>query len=73
VVNGNHGHQINSGGIKVMSAKKLTHGHNPKNDTIAGNQAFHNRPADLVWDGTGTGIHFVGNHCGKSLPGGFCH
>ena len=44
-VNGNHGLRINSGGIVVLSAKKLTHGHNPRHDTILGNVAFHNRPA----------------------------
>lgn len=71
-VNRNHGHQINSGGIVVLSAKKLTHGHNPRNDTIKANVAFGNRPADLRWDGSGTGINFVANQCGKSIPAGFC-
>ena len=69
----NHGRQVNSGGIVVLSAKKLTHGHNPRHDTILGNVAFHNRPADLIWDGRGTGIHFVANHCGRSRPMGLCH
>jgi len=72
-VRGNHGHQINSGGIVVASARKLTHGANPRHDTILGNVAFRNRPADLIWDGTGTGIRFVGNHCGRSQPMGLCH
>jgi nitrous oxidase accessory protein NosD len=71
-VNRNHGRQFNSGGIVVLSAKKLTHGSNPRHDTISANVAFGNRPADLRWDGSGTGIHFVGNHCGKSSPAGFC-
>jgi len=69
----NHGRQVNSGGIVVLSAKKLTHGHNPRHDTILGNVAFHNRPADLIWDGRGSGIHFVANHCGRSRPMGLCH
>jgi hypothetical protein len=72
-VNGNRGRRINSGGIVVLSAKKLTHGHNPRHDTILGNVAFHNRPADLIWDGSGTGNHFLANHCGRSRPMGLCH
>lgn len=57
----------------LLSAKKLTRGHNPRHDTILGNVAFHNRPADLIWDGSGTGNHFVANHCGRSRPMGLCH
>jgi nitrous oxidase accessory protein NosD len=72
-VNRNHGRRINSGGVVVLSAKKLAHGSNPRNDTIRANVAFGNRPADLRWDGSGTGIHFVANHCGKSIPAGNCH
>ena len=72
-VNGNQGRRINSGGVVVLSAKKLTHGHNPRHDTILGNVAFHNRPADLIWDGSGTGNHFVANHCSRSRPMGLCH
>ena len=70
---GNSGRQINSGGIVVASAKALTHGSNPNFDTIAFNAAFRNHPADLVWDGTGVGVRFIGNACGTSLPPGFCH
>ena len=36
-VRGNHGHQINSGGIVLASARKLTKGANPSHDTIVGN------------------------------------
>jgi hypothetical protein len=73
VVRGNRGHQLNSGGIVVASAAKLTKGANPSHDTIVANWAFHNRPADLIWDGTGVGNRFVHNHCGTSIPGGLCH
>lgn len=72
-VSGNAGRQFNSGGIVVLSASKISHGSNPNHDTIAANHAFHNRPADLIWDGTGTGVHFVANHCGASQPAGLCH
>lgn len=72
-VAGNSGKQINSGGIVVASAHALTHGSNPNFDTIARNTAFRNRPADLIWDGTGIGVRFRANHCQTSIPSGFCH
>lgn len=72
-VAGNVGKQLNSGGIVVVSAQGLTHGSNPNFDTIAGNRAHRDQPADLLWDGSGTGVHFAGNHCGTSIPGGLCH
>ena len=72
-VSGNVGRQFNSGGIVVLSAAKISHGSNPNHDIIAANRAFHNRPADLIWDGTGVGVHFVANHCGTSAPAGLCH
>lgn len=73
LVTGNRGRSLNSGGIVVASARPVTHGRNPKNIRIGRNLAFGNRPADLIWDGTGTGISFVDNHCGRSLPPGLCH
>lgn len=72
-VTGNSGKQINSGGIVVASAAALTHGSNPNFDTITRNTAFGNHPADLVWDGTGTGVRFTANHCRTSIPSGLCH
>jgi len=72
-VAGNTGKQINSGGIVVLSAKPLGGGSDPNFDTIAHNTAFRDHPADLQWDGTGTGVTFTGNHCAKSLPPGLCH
>ncbi len=72
-VTGNRGAQINSGGIVVASAHALTHGSNPNFDTIAGNSAFGNHPADLVWDGSGIGVRFIANHCATSIPPGLCH
>ena len=72
-VAGNHGKQINSGGIVVASAHALTHGSNPNFDVIARNTALHNHPADLIWDGTGIGVRFKANRCGTSIPRGLCH
>jgi hypothetical protein len=72
-VAGNTGKQLNSGGIVVASAKPLTGGSDPNFDTIARNTAYRDHPADLIWDGTGTGVTFTGNHCTTSLPPGLCH
>jgi hypothetical protein len=71
-VTGNAGKKFNSGGIVVLSAKPLSHGSNPEFDTISFNFAFHNHPADLIWDHTGFRVRFRHNACGKSIPGGFC-
>jgi hypothetical protein len=70
---GNKGNQINSGGIRLLSAAALTKGSNPNHDAVVANRAFHSKPADLIWDGTGVGNTFVANHCGKSIPAGLCH
>jgi parallel beta-helix repeat protein len=72
-VAGNSGTQINSGGIVVASAHALTGGSNPDFDTIASNTAYRDHPADLIWDGTGTGVKFTANHCATSIPSGLCH
>jgi nitrous oxidase accessory protein NosD len=71
-VTGNAGKKFNSGGIVVLSAKPLSHGSNPEFDTISFNFAFHNHPADLIWDHTGFRVRFRHNACGTSIPGGFC-
>ncbi len=57
----------------VASAHGLTRGSDPNFDTIASNTAYRDHPADLVWDGTGTGVTFTGNQCAVSLPPGLCH
>jgi Right handed beta helix region len=74
-IKGNRGTQLNSGGIVVASAKPLTNGagSDPEFDTIARNTAFNDHPADLIWDGTGNSINFVGNQCKASIPTGLCH
>ena len=72
-VAGNRGQEFNSGGIVVLSSHALTGGSDPEFDAIVGNRAFRNRPADLIWDGSGTHIRFRHNHCGTSAPAGLCH
>ena len=67
-VTGNAGKKFNSGGIVVLSAKPLSHGSNPEFDTISFNFAFHDHPADLIWDHTGFRVRFRHNACGTSNP-----
>ena len=69
---GNRGSQFNSGGIVVLSARQISGGSNPNFDTVARNTAFRDRPADLRWDGTGTGMRFFANQCATSAPSGLC-
>jgi Right handed beta helix region len=71
-VNGNRGRQFNSGGVVVVSARQLTHGHNPKDILVTRNTVRHNRPFDLRWDGTGKNILFVHNRCVTSSPAHLC-
>ncbi len=68
----NVGRRVNSGGILVVSARSMTHGSDPESDKIVGNSARGNSPADLIYDGSGSGSQFTGNHCDKSIPAGLC-
>lgn len=72
LVTHNAGRQLNSGGIVVLSARQLTHGHNPKNILVTRNTLRRNRPFDLRWDGTGANVAFVKNRCATSSPAGLC-
>jgi len=71
-VNGNRGRQLNSGGVVVLSARQLTHGHNPKDILVTRNKVLRNRPFDLRWDGTGKNIVFIHNRCVTSSPAHLC-
>jgi len=70
-VKGNIGTQFNSGGIVVVSAAPFQ-GSDPQFDTIVRNTAFRDQPADLRWDGSGSNVNFVANHCATSIPSGHC-
>lgn len=61
-----------SGGIVVVSSQPLSGGAAASNDTVRNNDLSGNVPADIVWDGSGTGNSFTGNACHTSIPGGFC-
>ena len=68
----NAGEQFNSGGIVLLSAAPFGGGSDVINDTVKDNTAFGNHPADIIWDGSGTGNVFTGNHCEVSVPVGLC-
>jgi parallel beta-helix repeat protein len=60
-----------AGGIVVASTKPLGGSVASKNRILA-NHALKNKPADIVWDGQGTGNQFRKNRCGTSVPNGLC-
>ncbi len=60
-----------SGGIVVASTTSLG-GAEPTDNTVSRNLAFHNKPADIVWDETGHGNRFTRNVCAVSAPSGMC-
>jgi parallel beta-helix repeat protein len=61
------------GGIVIFSTAFLG-GADPSNNTVAGNELENNKPADIFWDGTGTGNKVRGNECRTAIPGnlGWC-
>jgi Right handed beta helix region len=60
-----------SGGIVVASSVSLG-GADPTDNVVSRNVAFHNQPADIVWDRTGTGNRFRRNLCARSSPSAIC-
>jgi hypothetical protein len=61
-----------SGGIVVASTTTSLEGADPTDNVVSRNVAFHNKPADIVWDRTGTGNRFRRNHCALSMPSWIC-
>lgn len=68
----NQGAQVNSGGIVLLSAAMFG-GKDPSGDVVRENTLAANRPADLIWDGSGSGNTFNANRCATSQPAGLCH
>ena len=67
------GESLISGGIVVFStADPSIGGDDPNDNRIVRNSAFNNEPFDILWDGTGEGNLFDGNHCGTSDPSWIC-
>jgi parallel beta-helix repeat protein len=67
---GNQGDQFNSGGIVLVSA--APDGSDVIGNIVRNNTAYSNSPADIIYDGSGSGNQFYGNHCTNSQPGGLC-
>ena len=61
------GTTLASGGVLIVSTKDM-HGVDPTNNTVSDNDAHGNRPADIVWDKTGSGNEVRGNDCAKAIP-----
>ncbi|MDQ2960835.1 MAG: right-handed parallel beta-helix repeat-containing protein [Candidatus Dormibacteraeota bacterium] len=73
VYGNNAGGTVGSGGIVLVSVTALDGGSSPIDDTVRNNTARHDAPADIVYDGSGSGNRFIGNQCGSSAPSGLCH
>ncbi|MGI8961371.1 MAG: right-handed parallel beta-helix repeat-containing protein [Bryobacteraceae bacterium] len=66
-----------AGGIVVVSTADVSlfpgyYGSVAAHNIILNNTVRHNQPFDLVYDGLGTGNHFVSNRCETSSPAGLC-
>jgi nitrous oxidase accessory protein NosD len=66
-----------AGGIVVVSTANVSvfpgfYGSVAEHNLIVHNAVLGNQPFDLVYDGLGTGNHFVSNRCETSLPVGLC-
>ena len=66
-----------AGGIVVISTANISvfpgfYGDVAEHNIIVKNTVLHNQPFDLVYDGMGTGNHFVSNRCETSLPARLC-
>jgi len=60
-----------SGGVLLASAEPFG-GSAPSGTTVRGNVLHGNAPADLVYDGSGSGNRVAANRCGTSAPDGLC-
>jgi len=66
-----------AGGIVVVSTADVSifqgfYGGVATHNLIVKNLVLDNKPYDLVYDGQGTGNHFVSNRCRTSFPDGLC-
>jgi nitrous oxidase accessory protein NosD len=60
-----------AGGI-VLASSAAFGGTDPTGNVVRQNQARNNDPADLLYDGSGSGNRFIRNDCGTSIPNGLC-
>ena len=74
LVLGNRGAAPYGGGIVLVSSDGADGAPvvAPSGNAVRKNVAFRNRPFDISWDGTGSGVVFKGNRCATSQPEGLC-
>lgn len=72
VNNNSAGGTLVSGGIVLVSVQMIDGGSAVIDDTVRDNELRHNVPADLLYDGSGSGDRFSDNECGSSSPTGLC-
>jgi hypothetical protein len=60
-----------AGGIVLASSAPFG-GRDPTDTVVRANHARGNEPADLVYDGSGSGNRFIRNDCATSIPNGLC-
>lgn len=67
------GPSLASGGVVILSTASLG-GSVPSNNLVRANALSGNKPADIVWDKTGTGNKVNGNKCHTAIPSnlGWC-
>jgi nitrous oxidase accessory protein NosD len=72
-ITGNHpkGPTPISGGVVVITSIAAPVA--PVDNLVKHNVILHNAPFDVIYDGTGSGNHFVDNWCATSTPAGICH
>jgi nitrous oxidase accessory protein NosD len=71
-VSSNAGTTPVSGGVVLVSAQPIDGGTIESNDTVQENRLHGDKPADIIWDGSGAGNQFVHNECTSSSPAGLC-
>jgi hypothetical protein len=73
LITGNHPREKTpfAGGIVMASATSVG-GHPSSENVVRANQLRSNRPAEIVYDGSGGGNRFIRNHCVSATPKSLC-
>jgi hypothetical protein len=61
-----------AGGVVVLSSA-IFGGQDAMDNTVRDNELRNNAPADIFYDGKGSGNQFLENDCTTSVPPGFCN
>lgn len=72
-ISGNTGPaDILAGGVLVLSSAIFPGGTDAMDNTVRDNEFRNNAPADIFYDGKGSGNRFFDNDCSTSVPPGLC-